>query len=833
MSAREFLPWVPGDRALAATPAATGDDAGRSAPLGEVAARGALRGEDVARGALRGEDVTPRALPDEVDADTPVDARRRELLKLLGLGGLVFAAGPLGVRRLEAADANLMALGEADPWEAHAYVRIAEDGIVTITCHRSEMGQGIRTTMPMIIADEMEADWSRCRVEQGDGDEKKYGSQNTDGSTSIRDFLFKYREAGATVRALLEDAAAKEWGVSPQHVTARNGVVVHEATGRTKSFGALVATARALAMPSRERVRVKAPAERRWQGRKMTSIDLVPVTTGRATYGADVILPGMKTAVIARPPVWGGTVASVDDRAALAVPGVERVVRIPEAPMPGGYLPLGGVAVVARNTWAAIKGRDALKVTWKHGPNADYDSVDYKATLLASVRVPGKPGRTNGAVGPALASASRKVSAEYYVPHLSHAQMEPVAAVARVDGKKVEAWAPTQSPQDARNTIAQFLKVDVADVTVHVTLLGGAFGRKSKPDFICEAAYLAREVGAPVRVQWTREDDLRNSYLHSVAAHRLEAGLDATGKVSAWLHRSAYPSISATFAPDVPGAGPDELTNGASDVPFDIPNMSVEVCPAVAHTRIGWMRSVNAIHHGFAIGSFVDELAHAARKDPVEFLVALLGADRQVDLSKHGLVAPASNYGASWTDHPLDSGRARRVLQLAAARGAWGTPLPRGRGRGVAVHRSFLSYIAMVVEVEVLPDGTVLVPRATVGVDAGFVANPDRARAQMEGALVMAMSNTLYSEISFREGRVVQGNYRDYQVTRMRAAPRVVDVHIVPSEGLPGGIGEPGVPPAGAAIANAIFAATGVRVRELPVGRQLAGWSSRGTTNES
>ncbi len=802
MSPRDILPWVPESHPPLTAPAMEGGAAAGHAPRSEA------------------------------DGAVTVDARRRALLKLLGMGGLVVAAGPLGARRLEAADAYLTAHGEADPWEAHAFVHIADDGIVTITCHRSEMGQGIRTTMPMIIADEMEADWSKCRVVQADGDEKKYGSQNTDGSTSIRDFLFKYREAGATVRALLEDAAAKEWGVSPQSVRARNGVVVHEATGRSKPFGALVATARALALPSGARIRVKAPAERRWQGGKMPSIDLVPVTTGRATYGADVILPGMRTAVIARPPVWGGKVASVDDRAALAVPGVERVVRIPEAPMPGAYLPLGGVAVVARNTWAAIKGRDALKVTWDDGPNAGYDSAAYKATLLGSVRAPGTPGRTNGAVGPALASASRKVSAEYYVPHLSHAQMEPVAAVARVEGGKVEAWAPTQSPQDARNTIAQFLQVDAANVTVHVTLLGGAFGRKSKPDFVCEAAYLARAVGAPVRVQWTREDDLRNSYLHSVAAHHLEAGLDANGKVTAWLHRSAYPSISATFAPNVAGPGPDELTNGASDIPFDIPNVSVEVCPAAAHTRIGWYRSVNAIHHGFAIGSFVDELAHAAGKDPVEFLVALLGEDRRVDLSQHGLVAPASNYGASWTDHPLDSGRARRVLQLAAEKSGWGSPLPRGRGRGVAVHRSFLSYIAMVVEVEVLPDGTVLVPRATVGVDAGFVANPDRARAQMEGALVMAMSNTLYSEISFREGRVVQGNYRDYQVTRMRAAPRVVDVHIVPGEGLPGGIGEPGVPPAGAAIANAIFAASGVRVRELPVGRQLAGWQSRASTSE-
>ena len=757
-------------------------------------------------------------------SNSPTDPTRRQFVQLLGMGGIVIAAGPGGVRRLD--DAERLLATWAEPWSPVAYVTMQDDGIVSIICHRSEMGQGIRTTMPMIIADEMEADWSKCRVEQADGNEKKYGSQNTDGSTSIRDFLPQYRAAGATMRALLEDAAAKQWGVNASEVRARQHAVVHEASGRTLPFAALVASARTLPMPTKERVRIKTAAERRWQGKKMPSIDLTDMTTGKAVYGADVVLPGMKFAAIARPPVWGGKVVSVDDSAALRVPGVERVVRIPEPPIPAGFQPLGGVAVIARNTWAAIKGRDALKIVWNDGPNATYDSKAYKTSLQAAVRTAGKAGRSQGNVEAALASSTRTVSGEYYMPHLSHVQMEPVAAIARVTNGAIEAWAPTQSPQDARATIAAFLKVDVEKVTVHVTLLGGAFGRKSKPDFICEAAFLAREVGAPVRVQWTREDDLRNSYYHSVAAHRLEGGLDANGKVIAWRHRSAYPSISASFAPNVAGGEPDELTNGASDIPYAIPNISVEICPAKAHTRIGWYRSVNAIHHGFAIGSFVDEMARAAGKDSLQFLLALIGPDRKADLSKEGLVAPASNYGGSWADHPVDSARAKRVLQLAADKAGWGGALPRGKGRGIAMHRSFLSYVAMVVEAEVLDDGTVLIPKVTVGVDAGFVANPDRARAQMEGALIMAMSNTLYSEITFAGGRVVQSNFRDYNVTRLRAAPHVVDVHIVESEGLPGGIGEPGVPPAGAAIANAIFAATGKRIRELPVGKQLVGWRS-------
>jgi isoquinoline 1-oxidoreductase beta subunit len=764
------------------------------------------------------------ATPERMRGTSP-GLERREFLEALGAGSLVIVVGRLGVRRVDAAAGALAPA--AEPWSPAVYVSVAEDGVVTIICHRSEMGQGIRTTMPMIIADEMEADWAQCRVVQADGAEQ-YGSQNTDGSTSIRDFLPRYREAGATARALLEDAAAKEWGVSPTEVKARQHEVVHEPTGRTRAFGALVATARTLPMPDSARVRVKQPSERRWQGKRMPSIDLGPMTTGTARYGADVLLPGMKTAVIARPPVWGGTAVTVDDRAALAVPGVERVVRVPGAPLPGGFLPLGGVAVIARNTWAAIRGRDALRITWDHGANASYESAAYTASLRETVRQPGAAGRTNGNVAQAMAAADRRIVGEYYVPHLSQAQMEPVACVAEARDGKVEVWAPTQSPMDARRSVAEYLEVDVEQVTVHVTLLGGAFGRKSKPDFLCEAAWLAREVGAPVRVQWTREDDLRHGYYHSAAAHRLEAGLDAQGAVTAWVHRTAYPAIAATFAPGVTGAEPDELTNGASDIPFDIPNMSVEIGPAMAHTRIGWYRSVNAIHHGFAIGSFVDELAHATGGDPAAFLLALIGPDRQVDLSTAGLVAPASNYGATWADHPLDTARARRVVEVAAERSGWGAPLPRGKGRGIAVHRSFLSYVATVVEVEVQPDGTVLVPRATVAVDAGFVANPDRARSQMAGALIMAMSNTLYSEITFAEGRVMQSNYHDYAVTRLHAAPHVVDVHIVESEGLPGGIGEPGVPPAGAALANAIFAATGVRVRELPVGAQLAGWMTRG-----
>ncbi len=787
MSANEFLPWV--RRAVAP-----------QAPAEQ-----------------------PAALDATLDSvDRPHELQRRTFLQLLGMGGLVIAFGPGGVRRLDAAEPLA-----ADPWSPHVYVRIADDGIVTIVCHRSEMGQGIRTTMPMIIADEMEADWAKCRVEQAVGD-PKYGSQNTDGSTSIRDFLHKYREAGATTRALLEAAAASQWNVDVAEVFARQHEVVHRPTGRTKPFGELVTTARTIAMPAPASVRIKRPDERRWQGKKMPSIDLVPMTTGTAVYGADVTLPGMKVAVIARPPVWGGKVVSVDDSEARKVPGVERIVRIPETPIPGAFFPLGGVAVIAKNTWAALRGRDALKITWDAGPNGSHDSKSYQATLEASVRAPGKPGRTNGDVTATLAAATRKVSAEYHVPYLSHAQMEPLAAVARVKDGKVEAWAPTQSPNDARNTIAEYLKVDAANVTVHVTLLGGGFGRKSKPDFICEAAFLARETGAPVRVQWSREDDFRHSYYHSVAAHRLEAALDASGKVTAWLHRSAYPSISATFAPNLAGPTPDELTNGASDIPWDVPNMSVEVCPAVAHARIGWYRSVNAIHHGFAIGSFVDELAHAAGKDPAAFLLELIGPDRKVDLSKAGLVGAGDTYyGAPWADHPLDTARARRVVEsreaaqrlghAAAARSRSrhrrASELPcvrrdgrRGRGAsrrdGARAARDRCGRCRLRRE-----------SRPCASADGGRARHGDEQHALQRNHLRRGPGRTV--ELQRLPGRSHAG------------VAHVVDVHVIESEGLPGGIGEPGVPPAGAAIANAIFAATGVRVRELPVRGQLEGWETK------
>jgi isoquinoline 1-oxidoreductase beta subunit len=746
---------------------------------------------------------------------------RREFIAAAGASALVVAVGAQGCSRV---DEDLRGV-ERKPTltiTPVAHVRLDDTGTVTVVCHRSEMGQGIRTTMAMVIADELEADWDRVVVEQAPGDEKVYGSQNTDGSTSIRDFLPKYRETGATVRLLLEAAAAQQWKVPIEEVEARLHEVVHRPSGRTLGYGELVATARDLPLPPKDQLRLKEPSRVRYMGKAIPGVDLTAMTTGTALYGQDLRREGMRIAVVARPPVWGATIATVDSSAAEKVPGVERIVRLPEAVPPSGFRPLGGVAVIARNTWAAIQGRRQLKIEWTPGPNGRYDSAAYRSELERTAQRPGKSVRDKGDVHAALAAASKRITADYYIAHLVHAQMEPPAALAVVENGRVEAWACTQDPQSARNTIAEVLQIPVEQVAVHVTLLGGGFGRKSKPDFIVEAALLSREMAAPVKVVWTREDDIQHGYYHTVAAQHVEAGLDPAGKVTGWLHRSVLPSIGATFAPNVLAQSEFEAGMGLTDFPYATGAYRAEVGQARARTRIGWYRSVINIPHAFTIGSFVDELAHAAGRDPKDFLLELLGPDRVVDPAQEGIAGKPWNYGQSFEEHPIDVARYRRVVELAAEKAGWGTPVPAGHGRGISVHRSFLTYVAAVVEVAMGADGRIGIPRVDVAVDAGFVAHPERARAQMEGAAIMGLGNALYGEISFKEGRVVQSNYTDYRVMRMDSAPRRIEVHLVPSDKPPGGIGEPGVPPIAPALANAIFAATGRRIRSLPVGAQLA-----------
>jgi isoquinoline 1-oxidoreductase beta subunit len=700
-----------------------------------------------------------------------------------------------------------------------AFVSIDANGLVTIVAHRSEMGQGVRTALPMIVADELEADWSRVRVVQAEGDEARYGGQNTDGSRSVRHFLLPMRQMGAATRHMLELAAARVWAVDVSEVAARSHQVVHNHTGRALGYGKLVAVARAFPVPQPNEVKLKQESAFKYIGKGMPIIDLADMTHGRAHYGIDVRLVGMKYAVISRPPVYGGRVVKFDDSEALKVPGVERVVKVDGTPPPSGFQPLGGVAVIARNTWAAIEGRSKLNIQWDDGPNHVYDSAAYRKQLEEAVRRPGKVVRNDGDAQAALASAKTVIKAEYYVAHIAHASMETPVATALVANGRCEVWACTQNPQGARDELVKALGIPAERVKVNVTLLGGGFGRKSKPDYVVEAALLARAVGAPVKVQWTREDDIQHDYYHTVNAQHIEAAVDAEGRPSAWLHRVAFPAIPSTFTPNVTYASDGELSQGILDIPYAIPNIRCENGEAVPHVRIGWFRSVLNIPHAFAIGSFVDELAHAARRDPKDYLLELLGPARHVDLTHSG--AKYQNYGDDIDAYPIDTGRLRRVVELVAEKAGWGRKLPAGHGLGIAVHRSFVTYVATVVEVVVGKDGMVTVPRVDTAVDCGYAAFPDRIRSQLEGAAVMALSSALYGEVTFSNGRAQQNNFNDFQVVRMRTAPLQTNVYVIPSDSPPGGVGEPGVPPFAPALCNAIFAATGKRVRQLPIGEQL------------
>jgi isoquinoline 1-oxidoreductase beta subunit len=749
---------------------------------------------------------------------------RRTLLRgTVGAGALVLAA-PMLPRRAFAAPyasgASAMPHGTVN--NPRIFVAIAPDGIVTILAHRAEMGTGVRTSLPMIVADEMEADWARVRIQQAPGDEEKYGNQDTDGSRSTRHYLQPMREVGAAARTMLEAAAAKRWGVPVSEVRAANHEVVHTATGRRLGYGELATDAAAQPVPETASLRLKDPKDFRYIGRGRVGItDLRDITVGKATYGADVRLPGMKYVVIAHPPVTGGKLVSFDAKDALAVSGVEQVIEAQGWPWPSKFQPLGGVAIVARNTGAAIKGRDALKVVWDDGANARYDSVAYRKELEEAARKPGLQVRNTGDADAALTSAATVVAAEYYLPHLAHVSMEPPVATARMQGDKVEVWAPVQSPGGTREDLAKTLEIPIENVTVHVTLLGGGFGRKSKCDYALEAALLSRKLDAPVRVQWTREDDVRHDFLHTVSAERIEAGLDAGGKVVAWRHRSAAPSIGSTFKADTLHPLPFELGMGLVDLPFDLPNVRAESAEAAAHTRIGWFRSVSNIPHVFAVQSMVGEIAARTGRDPKDLLLELIGPARIVDLS--GSVKDLWNYGEPFSSYPIDAGRLRRVVELVAAKGEWGRKLPPGHGLGIAAHRSFASYIATVVEVAVDAKGQLTIPRVDTAVDCGVVVNPERIASQMEGAAIMGLSLAKHGAITFKDGRVQQANYDDYPVVRIDEAPIVTNTHITSSDWAmaPGGIGEPGVPPFAPALCNAIFAATGKRIRALPIGKQL------------
>src|SRR3989449_7497 len=583
------------------------------------------------------------------------------------------------------------------------------------------MGKTRRTTLPLVVADELDADWKRVKIEQAIGD-KRYGDQNTDGSHSIRSFYDAMREAGATARFMLIQAAAKEWSVPATECETDLHVVVHRSTNRRAGYGELASAAAKLPVPSKEELKLKPKSAWRYIGKGEVSYDLEALVTGKAVYGMDARVDGMVYASVEHPPVLGGKVKSYDDKEALKVAGVRQTVPIDPFQQAPAFQPLGGIAVIADNTWAAFQGRKKLNIAWDNGPNESYDSDSYKNELRATSHNPCKVVRNIGDADAAFAKGGKVYEADYYVPLLAHASMEPMVA------------------------LAQF----------------------------------------------------------------------QNGKPTVWLQRSVFPPIPSIFDVNAVYGDPSHLQQGWTDVPYDLPNLRIENGPAKAHVRIGWLRSVANIYHAFAVQCFTDELAYAAGRDPLDYLLDLIGKPRTIDFK--GVEYP--NYGASMDAYPWETSRLRHVTEMVAEKSGWGKRKHgKGTGVGIAAHRSFLSYVATVVEVEVNDQGEVRIPRVDTVLDAGLVVNPEATRAQFEGAAVFGASVARSGEITATKGAINQSNFQDYPVARMSEAPYQTNVHIVDSDAPPAGVGEPGVPPFVAAFCNAISAATGKRVRDLPISK--------------
>ena len=736
-----------------------------------------------------------------------------------GFLGNVFSAGALivGARLPLGAAAPAAKAATSAAWNPNVFLGIDPDGTVIIVTHRSEMGTGVRSVLPVVLADELEADWKRVRLEQALGD-VKYGSQNTDGSCSIRDFYDTLREAGATARTMLERAAAAKWNVPVAECKARNHEVVHTSGGKKLGYGELAKLAGQQAKPAAGELKYKSPSEFRYIGKEMPTIDLHDMVTGKGTFGMDAKVPGMVYASIQRSPIYAAKLKRYDDGDAKQVKGVSQVVVVEGFKPPHMFQPLGGVAVVADNTWSAMQGRKKLKVEWEASPHAAFESEAFKRELIATAQKPGKVARNLGDVDAEFARAAKTHEATYYTPLLSHVPMEPPAAIAHWQNGKVEAWANTQNPQAVQETVAACMGIKKEDVTCHVTLLGGGFGRKSKPDYVAEAAMISKQVGKPVKVAWSREEDIQFDFYHTTAAMHLKAALGAKGRPTAWLQRSVFPSIGTTFGDDSGYAMEIELGMGLVDLPYQIANIRAENGAAKNHVRIGWLRAVANIYHAFGIHSFVDELADAAKRDRVDYILDLIGAPRKIDFAAEG--TKFWNNGQPQDKFPVDTARLLRVTELAAEKSGWANKKSgAGHGWGIAAHRSFLTYVATVVEVEVDAAGKLRIPRVDIAVDPGMIINPDRVRAQFEGAVVFGASLAMMGEITAEGGKIKQSNFHDYPVARMNDAPVETHVHIVPSSAPPAGVGEPGVPPVAPAICNAIFAATGKRIRELPIKR--------------
>ncbi|WP_288126457.1 xanthine dehydrogenase family protein molybdopterin-binding subunit [Thiomonas sp.] len=707
---------------------------------------------------------------------------RRRFIQVSALaGGGLLLAFELPVReRLAQAAALVSGTHGAGPpgFAPNAYIRLTPDGVVTLWVAKSEMGQGVMTAMPMLLAEEMDADWATLRIEQAPST-PAFGQQGTGGSTSVRQSWQPLRHAGATARAMLVAAAAAQWKVAPGDCQAKAGAVVGP-QGQRADFGALAAAAARLPVP--DQVKLKDPKDYTLIGKPVPRVDAAPKTNGQAVFGIDVQVPGMLVASVTQCPAFGGKLAHVDDRAARAIPGVHAVLPISS-----------GVAVVANDFWTAKKGRDALKITWDLGPNARLDDAAIAALLHKAAQEPGvrawKVGAGDAAVAAAQAAGGKLVEASYTLPFLAHATMEPMNCTAHVQKDRCDIWVPTQAQTFNQGTASRITGLPETAIHVHTTFLGGGFGRRFEQDFVAQAVEISKAVARPVKVMWLREDDMRHDFYRPANLALMRAALGADGTLRAWSHKVVGPSIMARVFPSRVRNGLDMgAVDGAVELPYALPNAETRYVMCNTPVPVGFWRSVGHSINGFTVESFMDEIAHAAGQDPYRFRRALLGRDK----------------------------RALQTLDTAAAMAGWGKPLPAGHFHGIAMHRGFGSTVTQVAEVSVNPAGEVTVHRVSCAVDCGQVVNPNTVQAQMESAIVYGLSAALLDGIHLRDGGVVQANFDTYRVLRIDATPHV-DVRIIQSGEAPGGIGEPGTPPIAPAVTNAVFAATGKRVRSLPI----------------
>jgi len=672
--------------------------------------------------------------------------------------------------------------GRRGPFSPNAYLRITPDNRITVVVARSEMGQGVRTALPMILAEELEADWKQIEIEQA-GASTLYGDQTTGGSASVRTTWDPMRKAGAAAREMLISAAALTWNVPRSGCTAEAGHIKHAASNRSLSYGELVERAATLPIPTD--VPLKQSKDYKIVGQRLARVDTPAKVKGDAVFGIDFRVPGMKYAVLSRCPTIGGKVASFDDKESKKISGVRYVGKVGDS----------AVAVVADSVWGAMEGRRVLNVSWDEGPNKELNTAAVVASLKQGAS---KKGANLYAAGEPAKAAGRHITAEYQLPFMAHAPMEPGNCTANYQGSKCELWAPTQVPQDCRDSVATAIGLDPDQVKVNVTLMGGGFGRRLEHDYAVEAAQVSKAINAPVKVIWTREDDMRFSTYRPASLHQLSATVDGSGFPVGLTHRIIAPSISGQKGQPTPNGVDPDLPDEAGPV-YGIPNYLIEYVMTETPVPLGWMRSVYALQSGFALESFIDELAVSAGKDPMQYRLHLLSKEQDL-----------TYFTTTWK-----TSRMHAVLQLAAEKAGWDKPLPTGRYRGVACFGCFSSYMAEVVEISMENDQP-RVHRVVAAVDCGQVVNPSILEQQIQGGVVYGLANALRAKITIEKGRVVQGNFDDYAPLRMEETP-TVEVYAVPSQEAPTGIGEPSVPPVAPALCNAIYSATKKRIRALPI----------------